>query len=167
MCAEGKSNNKDNSPGKLFIWGKNNTAKHTLEDLSQCIATVITFENIQTECHPGLHTFPMLRVTPEGVVLLIYNNEFYILVVGNSIDWDGYEAFLLIWSAIHYCLFPLADLSQWKKYKCGFQAELKNNVKLTQAWYFESPSVYQRKRKVPKYFRRVDVGSQHKNPNLV
>ena len=45
----------------------------TIRELSQSIATMLTFAWTQQKSHDGLHTFPTLRVHPIGIDIILYN----------------------------------------------------------------------------------------------
>ena len=81
----------------------------------------------------------MLWVGSDGVVVLIYDRVNDILMISNIISWDGCEAFVAIWAAVSYNLFPALDLSPFKQYKCGLKAKLDEiGSEEQQHWYLVS-----------------------------
>ena len=84
----------------------------SLSGLSQCIATIITFAQIQIRRHPEIsYPIPMLRVDPEGVVVLVYDYPSDVLMISQHIGWSCY-AFIAVWLTLHYSLFPSNALSE-------------------------------------------------------
>ena len=131
---------KDVSPGKSIVEGKN--AMHdSLSGLSQCIATIITFAQIQIRRHPEIsYPIPMLRVDPEGVVVLVYDYPSDVLMISQHIGWSGY-AFIAVWLTLHYSLFPSNALSELSDYCCGYSA-MSHGISLGDPWYLVSPRVF-------------------------
>ena len=120
--------------------GKN--AMHdSLSGLSQCIATIITFAQIQIRRHPEIsYPIPMLRVDPEGVVVLVYDYPSDVLMISQHIGWSGY-AFIAVWLTLHYSLFPSNALSELSDYCCGYSAT-SHGISLGDPWYLVSPRVF-------------------------
>lgn len=135
---------RPNSPGKCVVEGKYGRPKDelNLEVLSQSVATIATFANIQSERHPGLHTsYPMLWIGKEEVIVLFYDTRYDILMISDRIRW-GSEALAVIWSAVSYSILPTLDFSRFKENKCGLKAKFdKYRGNFKQTYYLESLAV--------------------------
>ncbi|XP_068731920.1 uncharacterized protein [Montipora capricornis] len=85
------SESEDGSPGNA-LW--------------QCIATILTFAQIQLKRHPEIsYPIPMLRADPEGVVVLVYDYPSDLLMISHRLPWNDF-GFLVVWLVLHYSLFP-------------------------------------------------------------
>lgn len=116
----------------------------TLNSFSQCVATIIAFSYIQKERHRDIaYAFPMLRVNPEGVVVLVYDIHNYVLLISDSCQ-CGLAAVVITWLVLHYSLFPPCDLSHLgKDCCCGYQKALADTP-LGDVWYLKNRSVFHR-----------------------
>ena len=143
MSSEGEdstSESEDGSPGKSLVEGKN-AVQDSLSAMSQCIATIITFAQIQLKRHPEIsYPIPMLRVDPEGVVALVYDYPSDVLMISQRMRWNDF-AFIVVWLTLHYSLFPPHALSALKDYRCGYSA-MSRGISLGDSWYLESPAVF-------------------------
>ena len=143
LSSEGENStsaSKDVSPGKSIVEGKN-AVHDSLNALSQCIATIITFAQIQLKRHPGIsYPIPMLRVDPEGVVVLVYDYLSDVLMISQRIGWGSY-AFIVVWLTLHYSLFPSNPLSDLSDYCCGYRA-MSQGISLGDIWYLRNPSIF-------------------------
>ena len=114
---------------------------HSLSGLSQCIATIITFAQIQLRRHPGIsYPIPMLRVDPEGVVVLVYDYPSDVLMISQHVEW-GSCAFIVVWLTLHYSLFPSIALSHLSDYCCGYNA-MSHGISLGDLWYLKNPKIF-------------------------
>ena len=157
MSSEGEnstSESEDGSPGKSLVEGKN-AVQDSLSALSQCVATIITFAQIQLKRHPEIsYPIPMLRVDPGGVVVLVYDYPSDLLMISQRIRWNDF-AFIVVWLILHYSLFPPNALSDLKDYCCGYSA-MSRGISLGDPWYLESPAVFsQSSRKKLIYYERI------------
>ena len=137
----------------------------SLSTVSQCIATIITFAQIQLERHPEIsYPFPMLRVDPEGVVVFVYDYPSDVLMISQRIEWNDF-AFIVVWLILHYSLFPSNALSDLKDYCCGYRAARRSHsIPLGDPWYLESPGVFsQSGKKLIHYHRffKISRGGSH------
>ena len=132
-----------NSPGKTIVEGKNVNMR-TLNSFSQCVATIIAFSYIQNQRHRDIaYAFPMLRVNPEGVVVLVYDIHNDVLLISDSFQWS-LPAVVITWLVLHYSLFPPCDLSHLgKDCCCGYQKALAD-TSFGEAWYLKNRSVFHR-----------------------
>ena len=132
----------------------------SLSALSQCVATIITFAQIQLKRHPDIsYPIPMLRVDPAGVVVLVYDYRSDLLMISQYIRWNDF-AFIVVWLVLHYSLFP--PNAQWAKemkdYCCGYSA-MSRSISLGDPWYLESPAVFSQSpcKKLIYYERTFDI----------
>ena len=141
MSSEGEnstSESEDGSPEKSLVEGKN--AVQDSSAMSQCVATIITFAQIQLKRHPEIsYPIPMLRVDPEGVVVLVYDYPSDVLMISQRIRWSDF-AFIVVWLVLHYSLFSPNGLSELKDYCCGYSA-MSRGISLGDPWYLESSAV--------------------------
>ena len=156
MSSEGEnstSESEDGSPGKSLVEGKN-AVQDSLSAMSQCLATIITFAQIQLKRHPEIsYPIPMLRADPEGVVALVYDYPCDLLLISQHIRWNDF-AFIVVWLILHYSLFPPNALSELKDYCCRYSA-MSHGISLGDPWYLESPTVSsQSSRKKLFYYER-------------
>jgi len=87
------------SPGKSVV-------EDSLSGMSQCVATVITFAQIQLKRHPDIsYPIPMLRADPGGVVVLVYDYRSDLLMISHRLPWNEF-GFFVVWLVLHYSLFP-------------------------------------------------------------
>ncbi|XP_068752527.1 uncharacterized protein [Montipora capricornis] len=112
----------------------------SLNTLSRSVAMIITFSHIQKECFKTSYAVPMLRVNPEGVVVLVYDSHKDILLISEFYKWDKF-AFLVTWLVLHYSLFPPSVLSDSLVDCCsGYSTAIKDH-KIGEPWYLESERV--------------------------
>ena len=152
------SESEDASPGKSLVEGEN-VLQDSLSAMSQCVATIITFAQIQLKRHPEIsYPIPMLRVDPGGVVVLVYDYPSDVLMISQRIRWSDF-AFIVVWLILHYSLFPPDALSGLNNYCCGYGA-ISRGISLGDTWYLESPAVFSQPRRKLFSFQRIS------NPNL-
>ncbi|XP_068708147.1 uncharacterized protein [Montipora foliosa] len=138
--AEGENSPSEDSPGKAIVEGKN-VEEGSLSAMSQCVATIIAFARIQCFRHPGIsYPFPMLKVDPFGVVVLVYDYPNDVLMISQRVPWSGI-AFVIVWLVLHHSLFRPDSLSYLSKYCCGHKAASRG-LSMDTPWYLESKSVY-------------------------
>ena len=103
LSSEGEnstSESEDGSPGKSLVEGKN-AVQDSLSAMLQCVATIITFAQIQLKRHSEIsYPIPMLRVDPEGVVALVYDYPCDVLLISQRIRWNDF-AFIVVWLILH------------------------------------------------------------------
>ncbi|XP_068726722.1 uncharacterized protein [Montipora capricornis] len=129
--AEGENSPSEDSPGK----------EGSLSAMSQCVATIIAFARIQCFRHPGIsYPFPMLKVDPFGVVVLVYDYPNDVLMISQRVPWSGI-AFIIVWLVLHHSLFRPDSLSYLSKYCCGHKTASRG-ISMDTPWYLESKSVY-------------------------
>lgn len=138
---------RPNSPGKCVVEGKYRRPKGklNLKILSQSVATIVAFANIQYQRHHDWRTsYPMLWIGKEEVIVLFYDISYDILMISDPISWGSCEALAVIWSAVNYSILPTLDFSRFEVNKCGLKAEIekyRKNFKKT--YYLESSAVFQ------------------------
>ncbi|XP_068746325.1 uncharacterized protein [Montipora capricornis] len=138
--AEGENSPSEDSPGKAIVEGKN-VEEGSLNSMSQCVATIIAFARIQCFRHPGIsYPFPMLKVDPYGVVVLVYDYPNDVLMISQRVPWSGL-AFVIVWLVLHHSLFRPDSLSYLSKYCCGHKTASRG-ISMDTPWYLESKSVY-------------------------
>ena len=126
----------------------------SLSAMSQCVATIITFAQIQLKRYPEIpYPIPMLRVDPQGVVVLVYDYRSDVLLVSQRIRWTDF-AFIVVWLTLHYSLFPPNALSEFKDYCCGYSA-VSRNISLGDLWYLEAPGVFCQSHEKLIYYERI------------
>ena len=112
----------------------------------------VAFSYIQKERHRDItYAFPMLRVNPEGVVVLVYDSHSDVLLISDSCRW-GIVAILVTWLVLHYSLFPPSDLSHLGvDCCCGYRTAL-GDTQLGDVWYLKNRRVFHRELdKISKY----------------
>jgi len=158
LSSEGENStteSEDGSPGKSIVEGKN-AVEDSLNAMSQCVATIITFAQIQLKRHPEIcYPIPMLRVDPEGVVVLVYDYPSDVLLISERIRWNDL-AFIVVWLTLHYSLFPPNALSEVKDCCCGYSA-VSRGISLGDLWYLENPGVFSQSRKKLFCYSRFNV----------
>ena len=129
-----------------------NAVQDSLSTLSQCVASIITFAQIQLKRHPEIsYPIPMLRV---DVVVFVYDYPSDVLMISQRIEWNDF-AFIVVWLILHYSLFPPNTLSDLKDYCCGYSA-MSHGISLGDPWYLESPAVFsQSSRKKLIHYHRI------------
>ena len=133
LSAEG-----ENSPSKDSLEGKN-VKKGSLSAMSQCVATIIAFARIQGDRHPHIsYPFPMLRVDPSGVVVLVHDYPNDVLMISQRVPWSDI-AFIIVWLVLHYSLFRPDSLSCMSKYCCGYRTASRG-ILVGSPWYLGSTS---------------------------
>ena len=134
LSAEGENSPSEDSPGK-------NVEEGSLSAMSQCVATIIAFARIQCFRHPNIsYPFPMLRVDPSGVVVLVYDYPNDVLMISQRVPWSDI-AFIIVWLVLHYSLFRPDSLSYMSKYCCGYRTASRG-ISMDTPWYLESKSVF-------------------------
>jgi len=112
----------------------------SLNTLSQSVAIILTYSHIQHERCKIFNAVPMLRVTPKGVIVLVYDSLKDILLISEFYEWNV-AAFLVTWLVLHYSLFPPSVLSDsLDDCCCGYRTSIKD-TKLGELWYFESERI--------------------------
>ncbi|XP_068698940.1 uncharacterized protein [Montipora foliosa] len=138
--AEGENSPSEDSPGKAIVEGKD-VEEGSLSAMSQCVATIIAFARIQCFRHPGIsYPFPMLKVDPSGVVVLVYDYPNDVLMISQRVPWSDI-AFIIVWLVLHHYLFRPDSLSYMSKYCCGYKTASRG-ISMDTPWYLESKSVY-------------------------
>lgn len=106
--------------GELPIEGKSATYKMTKSNqLSQQYATLLTFALIQRKRHTKSQMFPLLCISPDLFVILVYDTENDILAVFR-IPLSKRASFILLWCVLNYRLFIAENLDSLKDYPCNF-----------------------------------------------
>jgi len=109
------------SPNRTVIEGNNSVSQTTIRELTQSIATALTFASIQQKRHKELHTFPTLRVHPKGINVILYNTQSDHLMLG-SLSWSEQGLFVL-WLMLNHNLFSFQQVpKKFETMTCGFQA---------------------------------------------
>lgn len=54
-----------------------------VRELSECIATAITFATIQSRRNSKIHGSPTIRIDPAGFDIVVYNPEFDVLLMSH------------------------------------------------------------------------------------
>ena len=99
--------------------GKKVSPKTTIPELSQSLATALTFARIQQKRHNGLHTFPTLRVHPMGIDILLYNTVSDHLML-SCLAWPN-RALFMLWLVLHHNIFSFLELPEkYQRYTSGF-----------------------------------------------
>ena len=108
------------SPNKTVIEEKRKVSqKTTIPELSQSLATALTFARIQRKRHDGFHTFPTLRVHPLGIDIILYNTVSDHLML-NCFSWSNHALFML-WLVLHHNIFSFLELpEEYQRYTSGF-----------------------------------------------
>ena len=157
LSAEGENSPSEDSPGKAIVEGKN-VEEGSLNSMSQCVATIIAFARIQCFRHPGIsYPFPMLKVDPFGVVVLVYDYPNDVLMISQRVPWSGL-AFVIVWLVLHHSLFRPDSLSYLSKYCCGHKTASRG-ISMDTPWYLESKSVYSQLPKMLFSYEMFDVCS--------
>ncbi|XP_068725500.1 uncharacterized protein [Montipora capricornis] len=134
------------SPGKAVVEGKKGV-QDSLSQMSQCVATVITFAQIQLKRHPEIsYPIPMLKADPGGVVVLAYDYRSDLLMISHRLPWNQF-GFFVVWLVLHYSLFRPKVLSGLEDFCSGYSA-MSNDVSLGDPWYLKSTDVYSHSKKL-------------------
>ncbi|XP_068685167.1 uncharacterized protein [Montipora foliosa] len=129
----------------------------SLSALSQCVATVITFAQIQLKRHPGIsYPIPMLRADPGGVVVLVYDYQSDLLMISHRLPWDEF-AFFVVWLVLHYSLFPPKVPSGCEDFCSGYKAR-SHGISLGDPWYLKSTNVYSNSENLISFRRLSEIG---------
>ena len=83
----------------------------------------------------------MLRINPEGIVVLAYECKKDILMISQCYEW-GSVAFIIIWLVLHYSLFPPSALSDLLDNCCAGYSTAVTDIPLGDIWYLESKDVF-------------------------
>ena len=119
----------------------------SLSAMSQCVATIITFAQIQLKRHPEIsYPIPMLRVDPEGVVVLVYDYPSDLLMISHRLPWNDF-GFLVVWLVLHYSLFP-PKVSSGLEDSCSGYSAMSHGISLGAPWYLKSTEVYSHSEKL-------------------
>lgn len=71
---------------KYSIWGggeEKDPIQTDVRELSECIATAITFATIQSRRNSKIHGSPTIRIDPAGFDIVVYNPEFDVLLMSH------------------------------------------------------------------------------------
>ena len=109
--------------------------KPDVRELSECIATAITFGTIQSRCHSKLHGFPTIRIHPAGFDIIVYNFDFDVLLT-SYLGWSR-KALLILWIVERYKIFPITHTCMQDLQKCpsGYLSLAKQFKSLPKASY--------------------------------
>lgn len=81
---------------------------------------MITFGTIQRQHHSEVHGFPIIRIHPGGLDIIVYNPEFDLLLI-SYLGWTRKVA-LILWIVEHYKIFPikLETMQDHKQFSRGY-----------------------------------------------
>ena len=144
------------SPGKSVVEEKKGM-QDSLSAMSHCVATVITFAQIQLKRHPDIsYPIPMLRADPGGVVVIVYDYRSDLLMISHRLPWDEF-GFLVVWLVLHYSLFP-PKVSSGLEDSCSGYSSMSHGISLGDPWYLKSTKVYSHSEKLISFRHMTNYG---------
>ena len=82
-----------------------------------------------------VHGFPIIRIHPGGLDIIVYNPEFDLLLI-SYLGWTR-NALLILWIVEHYKIFPIKreNMQDHQQYSCGYHSFAKQFQSLPKGPY--------------------------------